>query len=161
MFNVFPYGLQYKHDMGSTMSGIGQQHNRDSIAIVANAIGAVKNESSAQPLMRGDPLQTASQFVGTFSLTSTATVTDLYPGILRAMQDMANGAPIIGQLPLSSTLPVDWKGWELPMGLDEVEEHRDEIFDKIVAVASGEKTKSEQQDIGDEEFCPWSIGPVL
>ena len=96
MFNVFPYGLQYKHDMGSTMSGIGQQHNRDSIAIVANAIGAVKNESSAQPLMRGDPLQTASQFVGTFSLTSTATVTDLYPGILRAMQDIANSVSVTG-----------------------------------------------------------------
>jgi altronate hydrolase len=30
-----------------------------------------------------------------------------------------------------------------------------------VAVAGGEKTKSEQQGIGDEEFAPWSIGPVL
>ena len=36
-----------------------------------------------------------------------------------------------------------------------------EIFEKIIAVASGEQTKSEQQNIGDEEFCPWSIGPVL
>lgn len=42
-----------------------------------------------------------------------------------------------------------------------VEEVGSEIFDKIVAVASGEKTKSEAQGIGDEEFCPWSIGPVL
>lgn len=36
-----------------------------------------------------------------------------------------------------------------------------EIFEKIVAVASGEQTKSERQGIGEEEFCPWSIGPVL
>jgi altronate hydrolase len=33
------------------------------------------------------------------------------------------------------------------------------ILDKIVAVASGEKTKSETQGIGDEEFAPWVIGP--
>jgi len=36
-----------------------------------------------------------------------------------------------------------------------------EIFDKIVAVAGGEMTKSEAQGVGDEEFCPWSIGPTL
>lgn len=36
-----------------------------------------------------------------------------------------------------------------------------EIFEKIIAVAGGEKTKSEAQGIGEEEFCPWSIGPVL
>ena len=33
------------------------------------------------------------------------------------------------------------------------------ILDKIVATASGEKTKSEAQGIGDEEFAPWIIGP--
>ncbi len=42
-----------------------------------------------------------------------------------------------------------------------VEDVGAEIFEMIVATASGEKTKSEAQGIGDEEFCPWSIGPVL
>ncbi|MBW3542103.1 MAG: altronate dehydratase family protein [Planctomycetes bacterium] len=42
-----------------------------------------------------------------------------------------------------------------------VEEVGREIFEKILSVASGEQTKSERQGIGDEEFCPWSIGPVL
>ncbi len=42
-----------------------------------------------------------------------------------------------------------------------VEEVGQEIFDKIVSVASGERTKSELQGIGDDEFCPWSIGPTL
>ena len=36
-----------------------------------------------------------------------------------------------------------------------------EIFEKIIAVAGGEKTKSEAQGIGAEEFAPWSIGPTL
>ena len=42
-----------------------------------------------------------------------------------------------------------------------VEEVGEEIFEKIIAVASGEQTKSEAQGIGDEEFCPWTIGPIL
>lgn len=36
-----------------------------------------------------------------------------------------------------------------------------ELFEKILSVASGEKTKSEQHGIGDEEFVPWQIGPTL
>jgi len=42
-----------------------------------------------------------------------------------------------------------------------VEEVGKEILEKIIAVAGGEQTKSEQQGIGEEEFTPWSIGPVL
>jgi altronate hydrolase len=37
----------------------------------------------------------------------------------------------------------------------------EEMFERIIAVASGEKTKSEAQNIGDEEFCPWVPGPVF
>jgi altronate hydrolase len=36
-----------------------------------------------------------------------------------------------------------------------------QIFEEIVAVASGKKTKSEVQGLGEEEFAPWIIGPVL
>ena len=32
------------------------------------------------------------------------------------------------------------------------------LFEKIIAVASGEKTKSELAGIGDEEFAPWLLG---
>jgi altronate hydrolase len=32
------------------------------------------------------------------------------------------------------------------------------LFDKIIEVASGEKTKSELAGIGDEEFAPWLLG---
>jgi altronate hydrolase len=36
-----------------------------------------------------------------------------------------------------------------------------EIFEKVLAVASGERTKSELNGVGEEEFAPWSIGPTL
>jgi len=36
-----------------------------------------------------------------------------------------------------------------------------EILEEILAVASGKKTKSEIHGIGEEEFTPWIIGPVL
>ncbi len=41
-----------------------------------------------------------------------------------------------------------------------VEEVGREIFESIIATASGEPTKSEAQGIGDEEFCPWTPGPI-
>ncbi|MEZ6106507.1 MAG: altronate dehydratase family protein [Pirellulaceae bacterium] len=44
---------------------------------------------------------------------------------------------------------------------ESVEQVGERIFDKILAVASGEPTKSEQHGIGDEEFIPWVVGPVL
>ncbi len=36
-----------------------------------------------------------------------------------------------------------------------------EIFDKILAVASGERTKSELLGYGDAEFTPWQIGATM
>jgi altronate hydrolase len=36
-----------------------------------------------------------------------------------------------------------------------------EIFDKILAVASGEKSKSEALGYGDAEFAPWQIGATM
>ncbi len=35
------------------------------------------------------------------------------------------------------------------------------LFEKIIAVAGGEKTKSERAGIGDEEFAPWQLGPTF
>jgi altronate hydrolase len=36
-----------------------------------------------------------------------------------------------------------------------------QIFEEVLAVASGKKTKSELSGVGEEEFAPWSIGPTL
>ncbi len=42
-----------------------------------------------------------------------------------------------------------------------VEEVGRQIFELMLEVASGRKTKSELHGVGDEEFAPWSIGPTL
>jgi altronate hydrolase len=42
-----------------------------------------------------------------------------------------------------------------------VEEVGRQIFEEILSVASGKKTKSEINGVGEEEFAPWSIGPTL
>jgi altronate hydrolase len=46
-------------------------------------------------------------------------------------------------------------------GTETVEQVGRRIFEKIIAVASGEKTKSELAGIGDEEFAPWMLGPTF
>jgi altronate hydrolase len=46
-------------------------------------------------------------------------------------------------------------------GTETVEQVGRRIFEKIVAVASGERTKSELVGIGDEEFAPWQLGPTF
>ena len=42
-----------------------------------------------------------------------------------------------------------------------IEDVGQEIFDLIVRVASGEKSKSEAQGIGYLEFVPWQIGATM
>jgi altronate hydrolase len=36
-----------------------------------------------------------------------------------------------------------------------------EIFETILAVASGARTKSEALGLGDNEFVPWQVGAVM
>ena len=42
-----------------------------------------------------------------------------------------------------------------------LEEKGREIYETILRVASGERTKSEAQGLGDHEFVPWQIGAVM
>ncbi len=46
-------------------------------------------------------------------------------------------------------------------GTETVEQLGMRIFERIVAVAGGEKTKSELAGLGDEEFAPWQLGPTF
>jgi altronate dehydratase len=46
-------------------------------------------------------------------------------------------------------------------GTETLEQVGRRIFEKIIAVASGEKTKSELAGLGDEEFAPWQLGPTF
>jgi altronate hydrolase len=68
-----------------------------------------------------------------------ATNTPMYQHMIDDM-DINAGAILEGK-------PVEAVGWQ--------------IFEEILAVASGKKTKSELSGVGEEEFAPWSIGPTL
>ena len=46
-------------------------------------------------------------------------------------------------------------------GTETVEEVGRRIFEEVVAVAAGKRTKSELLGIGDEEFAPWILGPLF
>ena len=46
-------------------------------------------------------------------------------------------------------------------GVETIEKVGEKIFNKIITVASGEKTKSELVGMGHEEFAPWTLGPTL
>ncbi|NEK79441.1 MAG: UxaA family hydrolase, partial [Xanthomonas perforans] len=46
-------------------------------------------------------------------------------------------------------------------GAETVEEAGARIFAAILAAASGEATKSETFDYGDNEFVPWQVGAVM
>lgn len=46
-------------------------------------------------------------------------------------------------------------------GTTSVEEVGEQVFDRVLAVASGEPTCSEELDYGEEEFVPWHIGTVM
>lgn len=44
---------------------------------------------------------------------------------------------------------------------ESVESVGQRLFEQILAVASGEPTKSERLGVGEQEFAPWQIGPTL
>ena len=46
-------------------------------------------------------------------------------------------------------------------GNETVEQVGARIFETIISVAGGEKTKSERAGMGDEEFAPWQPGPTF
>ena len=46
-------------------------------------------------------------------------------------------------------------------GRASVAELGEALFDEILAVASGQRTKSEELDFGDQEFAPWQLGAVM
>jgi altronate hydrolase len=43
---------------------------------------------------------------------------------------------------------------------ESIDQLGNELFEELILVASGKKTKSEVQGIGDEEFFPWHAGPI-
>ena len=46
-------------------------------------------------------------------------------------------------------------------GINSIEEIGKQIFEELIKVASGKKTKSEINEYGDDEFNPWVIGATM
>ena len=46
-------------------------------------------------------------------------------------------------------------------GTDSLEDVGERIFQKLLSIASGERTLSEQLGFGDAEFVPWQIGAQM
>lgn len=46
-------------------------------------------------------------------------------------------------------------------GTETVEQVGRRIFEEILALASGRRSRSEEQGLGDEEFAPWILGPTF
>jgi altronate hydrolase len=42
-----------------------------------------------------------------------------------------------------------------------VDQVGEEMFQRVLQVASGDLTKSELLGLGDDEFVPWTVGPTL
>jgi altronate hydrolase len=65
--------------------------------------------------------------------------------------------------PLFAAMPedMDINCGDIVDGAATIESKGEEIFRKILAVASGERTKSEALGLGDYEFVPWQIGAVM
>jgi len=55
---------------------------------------------------------------------------------------------------------IDLNAGRIVDGTASLEEVGRELFDKILAVASGELTVSEELDLGQDEFIPWQLGAV-
>jgi galactarate dehydratase len=70
---------------------------------------------------------------------------------------LATNTPLYGRM--SEDMDLDCGG--IVTGEKTIEEIGTLIFDKMLLVASGERTFSEQNDYGDHEFVPWQIGAVM
>ncbi|MGA7329657.1 MAG: altronate dehydratase, partial [Rhodomicrobium sp.] len=70
---------------------------------------------------------------------------------------LATNTPLYDRMP--DDMDIDCGG--IVGGLETVEECGRRIFQLMLRVASGEKTKSEAMGFGDDEFAPWQIGAVV
>lgn len=78
------------------------------------------------------------------------------------------GSALVPTIKLASTTRL-FKHMEGDMDVDcgsilhgsSIEEAGSSIFEKVLAVAGGARTKSESLGLGEQEFVPWLVGPVL
>jgi altronate hydrolase len=70
---------------------------------------------------------------------------------------LATNTPMYDRMP--DDMDVNCGG--IAEGVETVEECGQRIFEMILRIASGERTKSEQLGFGDDEFAPWQLGATV
>jgi altronate hydrolase len=58
-------------------------------------------------------------------------------------------------------MDMDFNAGDVIDGRVSVAESGARLFELILATASGQRTLSEQHDLGNNEFVPWQLGAVL
>ena len=77
--------------------------------------------------------------------------------LLEALVFRFTGVGVIAARALAGTV----LGGTIADGIETVEQCGERIFEAILRVASGERTKSEQMGFGDDEFAPWQLGATV
>lgn len=70
---------------------------------------------------------------------------------------LATNTPLYNRMP--DDMDINCGG--IAEGMETVEACGERIFEQILRVASGERTKSEEMGFGDDEFAPWQLGATV
>jgi altronate hydrolase len=168
--------LEYTGGRDSQINGrVSPGNNKGGIAnILEKALGGVKKSGStplvevyryAEPVLaRGvvfmdtpgyDPIACTGQIAGGANMMCFTTGRgSCYGSVPTPVIKLASNTPMYrfmqGDMDINCGAVVD--------GEKDLDEMGREIFEKILAVASGERSKSEELGIGESEYAPWPIG---
>jgi altronate hydrolase len=105
-----------------------------------------------------DPVSVTGQVAGGANLICFTTGRGSVFGCVPAPSiKLATNTPLFRRMP--DDMDINCGG--IADGTDTVAARGAEIFEAILRVASGERTKSEAQGFGEAEFAPWQIGAVM
>ena len=105
-----------------------------------------------------DPVGATGQVAGGANLMCFTTGRDSVFGMKRSPSlNLATNSPMYERM----SEDMDVNCGTILTGEESVAECGQRIFDLILRVASGEKTKSEAYDFGSSEFAPWTLGATM
>ena len=105
-----------------------------------------------------DPVSATGQVAGGANLICFTTGRgSVFGGVPAPSIKLATNTPLFVRMPDD----MDLNCGGIADGDDTVEACGRRIFDAVLRVASGERTKSEAQGFGEAEFSPWQIGAVM
>jgi altronate hydrolase len=105
-----------------------------------------------------DPVSVTGQVAGGANIICFTTGRGSVFGCVPAPSiKLATNTPLFTRMP--DDMDINCGG--IADGTETVSHSGDQIFERILRVASGERTMSEAQGFGESEFAPWQIGAVM